>query len=106
MGFYVYIHRRKTTGEVFYIGKGRRRRAWSSSGRNKHWGYVAKKHGFTVEIYASNLQEWYAFELEKDLIAYYGRVQDKTGVNSSALFSKKKRQASVKGWSLSPQQPE
>lgn len=79
MGFYVYIHRRKTTGEVFYIGKGRRRRAWSSSGRNKHWGYVAKKHGFTVEIYTSNLQEWYAFELEKDLIAYYGRVQDNTG---------------------------
>ena len=79
MNFYVYLHRKKTTGEVFYIGKGKGNRAWSKKGRNDHWNRVAKKHGFTVEVHTNDIQEWYAFELERELIAYYGRVQDGTG---------------------------
>ena len=79
MNFYVYVHRKKTTGEVFYVGKGKGNRAWSKKGRNDHWNRVAKKYGFTVEIHTNDIQEWYAFELERELIAYYGRVQDGTG---------------------------
>jgi hypothetical protein len=70
--FYVYLHRKATTGEVFYVGKGYGRRAWSNQ-RSQHWHLAVKKHGFTVQIIESGLQEWYSFELERELIAFYGR---------------------------------
>lgn len=70
--FYVYIHRKATTGEIFYVGKGCENRAYEF-GRNFHWDNTAKKHGFSVEIVQSHLQEWYAFELEMNLISFYGR---------------------------------
>lgn len=73
MDFYVYIHRKQSNGEVFYVGKGKYRRAWLRSGRPKFWHRVVKKHGLVVEIVMSGLQEWYAFELETGLIALYGR---------------------------------
>lgn len=79
MEFYVYIHRKKTTGEVFYVGKGKGKRAWDFVKRSDFWKRVKDKHGVTVEIYQNNLQEWYAFELEKELIALYGRVTDGKG---------------------------
>jgi len=71
--FYVYFHRKSTTGSVFYIGKGHGKRAWQLNGRNSHWKNIVKKHGLTVEIGQDGLQEWFAFELECDLIALYGR---------------------------------
>lgn len=71
--YYVYLHRKKSNGQVFYVGKGHGGRAKSQHGRNKYWKRVVAKHGYTVEIYIDGLQEWYAFELEKELIAYYGR---------------------------------
>ena len=77
--YYVYLHRKKTTGEVFYVGKGCGDRAWCSRGRNSYWSRVTNKHGRTVEIVENNLQEWYAFELESNLIALYGRKNDGTG---------------------------
>ena len=70
--FYVYLHRRATDGKVFYVGKGNGDRAFEKR-RNKYWKNTVAKHGYTVEFYATGLQEWYAFELEKELIAYYGR---------------------------------
>lgn len=79
MDFYVYLHRKKTTGEVFYVGKGSDRRAWEFGGRNKYWRNIEKLHGCVVEIYAKNLQEWYALELERELILKYGRRIDKSG---------------------------
>lgn len=75
MDFYVYLHKKKTTGEVFYVGKGSGNRAWNKESRSEFWKKIANKHGYTVEIHSDNLQEWYAFELEKDLISYYGRRQ-------------------------------
>ena len=73
MDFYVYLHRKKTTGEVFYVGKGKGRRAWQHSDRSDYWKKVANKHGYLVELFQNNIQEWYAFELERELISYYGR---------------------------------
>lgn len=70
--FYVYLHRKASTGEVFYVGKGHGRRAWSNQ-RSLYWHNIVKKHGFTVEFVATGLQEWYSFELERELIAFYGR---------------------------------
>ena len=79
MDYYVYLHRKATTGEVFYVGKGCKNRAWSSGGRSRLWKYIVNKHGYTVEIYQDCIQEWYAFELEVDLILKYGRIDLGTG---------------------------
>jgi hypothetical protein len=73
MDFYVYIHRKKTTKEVFYVGKGKFNRAYEKTSRNKFWRSIVLKHGFIVEFVETGLQEWYAFELEQNLISYYGR---------------------------------
>jgi hypothetical protein len=73
MDFYVYVHRRTTDGKVFYVGKGCKRRAKEANGRNNYWRNTVSKHGYVVEIYADGLTEWYAYELERDLIAYHGR---------------------------------
>ena len=71
--FYVYLHRKATTGEVFYVGKGFGNRAWTQCNRSLHWFNTTRKHGVTVEIVADFLQEWYAHELECELIAMHGR---------------------------------
>ena len=71
--FYVYVHRRNDTGSVFYVGKGSRNRAFWKNNRNKHWHFIVDKHGYKVEIVINNLTEQYAFDLEKELIAFYGR---------------------------------
>lgn len=74
MDFYVYIHRRFSDGKIFYVGKGSKGRAWEKTNRNLHWHRTIKKHGgYTTQIVELGLQEWAAFELEKDLIALYGR---------------------------------
>jgi hypothetical protein len=72
--FYVYEHRKATTGEVFYIGKGKDGRAWFTGNRKRHWINIAKKHGVVVNIIQDGLQEWFAHELERDLIALHGRM--------------------------------
>lgn len=70
---YVYVHRRMTDGVVFYVGKGRGRRAWSSSGRNNWWKNVAAKHGFGVKIAKAEMPEPCALSFERCLIAAIGR---------------------------------
>lgn len=70
---YVYIHKRATDGSVFYVGKGRKGRYKSKNGRSAFWTRVGDKYGVVVSIVQDRLQEWAALELEKDLIALYGR---------------------------------
>lgn len=71
--FYVYVHRRATDGRVFYVGKGKGRRAWTAQGRSNYWRNIVAKHGLIVEVVQDNMQEWWAFEMECELIALYGR---------------------------------
>ena len=78
--YYVYLHRKATTGEVFYVGKGKTRRAYDRFGRSSWWQRTVAKHGLIIEIKESGLQEWYAFEREAELIAYYGRSDLKHGL--------------------------
>ena len=73
MNYYVYLHRKKVTGEVFYVGKGKGRRSKVSKNRSKFWKAIVNKHGYTIEIVCDGVQEWYAIELEKELITFYGR---------------------------------
>lgn len=72
---YVYGHYKADTNELFYIGKGIGRRAWSKSGRNRHWKFVANKHGFIVKILHDNLTDEEAFTKEKELITEVGLEQ-------------------------------
>lgn len=66
--YYVYVHRRKDTGEVFYVGKGRKYRWLSKSGRNKIWKSVVSETDWFAEKYKENLAESEAVEIELDLI--------------------------------------
>ena len=68
MKYYTYIHRRNDTNQVFYVGKGRNRRAWLKSSRNRQWKFIVDKHGYTVEIVAHWNIEQEALDHEKFLI--------------------------------------
>lgn len=67
--FYVYLHRRKTDNQVFYVGKGNGRRAFNIYGRSDKWNKTFKKHGLSVEIIFERLSEEDAFTLEKSTIS-------------------------------------
>jgi len=71
--YYVYVHRRATNGRVFYVGKGNGRRAFDNGHRSEYWRRIVAKHGHTVEIAIDGMEESLAFELERELIAFYGR---------------------------------
>ena len=100
--YYVYLHRKATDGEVFYVGKGKNLRASSYKSRSTFWKSVVAKYGYYIEIVETGLQEWYAFELEKDLISYYGRcdLEDIHKTSVKELISGKCKYTKD-GWCLS-----
>ena len=74
--FYVYEHWRPDTGQCFYVGKGKGRRARVFSGRiNYHRNIVEKlrKDGFVVEIryISTGLSEKDAYTLEMERINFW-----------------------------------
>ena len=71
--FYIYTHVRNDSNEIFYVGKGMDKRAWSKHNRNKYWRNVVNKAGYTVQILGENLCESLAFDLEKELIKKIGK---------------------------------
>lgn len=80
--YFIYLHRRNDTGEVFYIGKGTRspkkqyERAFITRARSKHWQAIVAKVGYMVELVADFFREEHAFDMERALIAEYGRRRD------------------------------
>lgn len=71
-GFYVYIHRRASTGVEFYVGKGMGDRAWDmskSNGRSLRWMNTAYKNGVIVEILQDGMSESDALSFEMWMIA-------------------------------------
>lgn len=69
--FYTYAHY-KPEGGLFYIGKGKRRRAYSMDGRNSHWQNIVNKYGRPhVELLASWKTEEEALDHERLLIASF-----------------------------------
>ena len=70
--FYVYVHIRKDTEQIFYVGKGKKCRASSKRGRNPYWNNIVNKaKGFVHKLIAIKLSESEAFLLEKKLIKQY-----------------------------------
>lgn len=73
--FYTYVHIRPDDEAVFYVGKGSKKRAYSSSDRNPHWHNVVNKNNgnfkvvilnwFNNEEDALNAEIWQISELKK-----------------------------------------
>jgi hypothetical protein len=76
-GYYVYVHKDCTSGEVFYVGKGHGKRAWDTKSRNSRWNskVASLPNGWQVEIIQDDLSENEAFDLEFSLIQKYGGIE-------------------------------
>ena len=75
----LYVHRKKTDNSVFYVGIGNKNRP-NSKDRNNLWKKISDKYGYKVEVIMTGLSLEKAILLEKDLISYYGRKNNNTGV--------------------------
>lgn len=77
----VYLHRKATTGEVFYVGMGNSGRPYqkSKSERSKFWHRVVDKYGYNVEVIRTGLTRRQAYDIEMDLIELIGRRDKKKG---------------------------
>ncbi len=67
----IYLHRRATTGEPFYVGIGTVDRPKSVSDRNDYWTKIHKKHGRTIELLVENGSEEFVKKMEIWLIALF-----------------------------------
>jgi hypothetical protein len=89
---YLYIHKRLDTNEIFYIGVGTKTRqtkfltiksefyrAYDFKKRNSIWKRIAKKSNVKVEILYESSDLLFIQHKEKKLIAFYGRLSNKTG---------------------------
>ena len=79
--FYVYEHWRLDRDECFYVGKGKKNRAYSRGGRSSHWANIVAKlerigSGYEVRLVATGLTESEAFSLEKERIAFWRDIVD------------------------------
>lgn len=81
-GYYVYVHKDRTTGVVFYVGKGNGQRAWDATQRNDDWKeHVASlPSGWDVDIVQDDLSEIEAFEIEAELVEKYGGATATGGI--------------------------
>lgn len=82
--FYVYAWTRPDTGDVFYVGKGRRKRDVSMKRSNPHFMRIIEKlrrAGLTASVtrVAESLSECEAFLLERQEIERHGRRNIGTG---------------------------
>jgi len=76
----VYTHKRNDTGEIFYVGVGKKEsRSRSHRGRSDHWKNIVNKVGYSIEIIAENISYDYALNLERHLIKTIGRQDLGTG---------------------------
>jgi len=72
--FYVYLHKNTSDGEVFYVGKGTDKRAWSKK-RQEYWRkHVDRVGGFSVEIIESGLSELEALNREDYYMEKYSEI--------------------------------
>lgn len=70
----VYQHRRLDNREIFYIGVGKsEKRAYDKNRRGKFWKDYTSKYNYLVEIIHRDISITEAFDIEKNLIAKYGR---------------------------------
>jgi hypothetical protein len=76
-GYYVYVHKDRITGGVFYVGKGSGKRAYDTNSRNPRWWERVKSlsDGWVVEIVGQDMSELEAFALEAELVDRYREAE-------------------------------
>lgn len=84
--FYVYLHKIKETGEIFYVGKGTKYRLTSNYGRSKTWKEITKINEWIAEKYAENLSQSDAEDIELKLIL---SIKPKANIHRTLLRKKK-----------------
>ena len=65
----VYVHSKATSGEIFYVGIGKRRRANVMAQRSQHHVRTVARHGCDVHILMENLTSKEANDVEMRFIA-------------------------------------
>jgi len=70
MNYYVYTHS-DLNANVFYVGKGTKRRAYDVKSRSKEW-FSKSQQGYIIDIAYTELTEYEALDLEALLIETYG----------------------------------
>lgn len=73
--YYTYMHTRNDTGNPFYIGKGKGKRARQIQSRSKEWHAIADVSGYAIHILAHWSSEADAYEHEKVVIASMKAMQ-------------------------------
>lgn len=69
----VYVHRRKTDGQIFYVGMGTIKRPYDMVKRSSMWNKYVEKYGKPdVQIVKGYLTDKEALILERKLISKYG----------------------------------
>lgn len=81
--YYVYIHYLVDNKEIFYIGKGTGKRAWSKNSRNREWKEKTKK-AYNVLIIKTFSSEEEAFQEEIRLIDFFKNDPNFKLVNKQA----------------------
>jgi len=69
----VYQHKRKDTGEVFYVGIGKDESRAYEYGRNHLWQKVVDETEYDIEITHRDILYEEASSIEKYIIAFWGR---------------------------------
>ena len=105
--FYVYLHIRHDTNTPFYVGKGRKYRAFKKNNRSEHWNNISK-FGYSIIFLEENLEESVSFQLETYWIRRIGRKDlgegtlvnitdggEKTGMKYSDESKEKMRQSQL-----------
>lgn len=79
--YYVYEWYNIETGEVFYVGKGRKGRARVIANRNRYFKRYYKKYKCDVRIIFNSLSNEESYSKEIEIIAYYKSIgQCKTNI--------------------------
>lgn len=68
-----YYHKRKDTGEIFYVGIGESTRPYEDGSRNPYWLHIVNKVGYEILIIKENITWDDACEWEKSEIKKIGR---------------------------------
>lgn len=77
---YLYAHIRKSNNSPFYIGVGDKKRPYNFTNRNELWKNEYSKHGCVVQIIEESSDYVHLYEKEKELIEYYGRINEGNGI--------------------------